>query len=84
MIDEYLTSWVSFEDLDRARETFEIGWMLGWLLKAWSLSDLAQVCNHQAAPSLESWMLLIVGNVTITLYEDLGLHYVSSPSEVDN
>lgn len=62
-IDQYLRMWCLFENIERAREAYGIGWKLGWLLKAWSLSDRIEECNPQVESSLEGWMCKILRDV---------------------
>lgn len=59
--------------MDRAREVFQTGWMLGWLLKAWTLSDLVQACNPHVASFLDAWMCKIILCVYNAIRQELEL-----------
>lgn len=67
LVDEYLTMWATCEDIEKAREAFEIARKLGWILKMWSLADWSTDCNPQSRSSLEHWMLTLPTRV----YEEI-------------
>eukprot|EP00178_Gracilaria_changii_P025771 TRINITY_DN79276_c0_g1_i1.p1 TRINITY_DN79276_c0_g1~~TRINITY_DN79276_c0_g1_i1.p1 ORF type:complete len:476 (+),score=50.82 TRINITY_DN79276_c0_g1_i1:144-1571(+) len=54
MIDEYLMKWFAIEQLEEAREAYDIGVHLGHFVKMWALSDRLE----ESAPQLFSPLLV--------------------------
>lgn len=64
IVDAYLRRWHSYENIERAREAYEIGWKLEWVLKMSSISDYLEACaSSQAYPSLQHWISEILSQL---------------------
>ncbi|PXF42736.1 hypothetical protein BWQ96_07551 [Gracilariopsis chorda] len=55
MIDEYLIKWFPLEQLEEARNAYEIGVHLGYFVKVWALSDRLEESAPQLVSPLAFW-----------------------------
>lgn len=52
--------------MQRARDAYELGWGLGWVLRIWTLYDCLVLCNPQVSSSAEAWISKCLMSSSVT------------------